>query len=346
MILAYDQHIPLVKDYFAEHFTLRALASEAVIQQNISDADVLLVRSITPVNQALLNNTTINYVATATSGHDHINQAFLNSAGIAWSAAPGCNANSVAQYVVCTIALLQQQELLTKDKLRVGIIGVGHVGRLVEHYCRLLDYDVLLNDPVRAATEKDFTSIPLTAFTDRDIICLHPSLEHDSPFPSVQLINKAILEQFKPGCVLLNASRGEVINEHDLLQYSKHLCLCLDVYANEPSINPKLLNSAHLSTPHIAGYATESKARATAIVAHDIFRYFQLPATQPNAPALPCIDVAESDWQAAALKAYNPLIDSERFHTASKAANLADAFQQCRRSYPPRHEFQLINSKQ
>ncbi len=343
MILAYDEQIPLITDYFSDQFTLQPLISKEIIKKNIADADLLLVRSVTTVNQSLIANTNIKYVATATSGADHIDHAFLKSAGIAYYAAQSCNANSVAQYVLCTIALLQQQKLLPTENLRVGIIGMGHCGQLVADYCRLLNYQVIVNDPPRATHDNTFISTPLSAFKNLDIVCLHPALQRDGAYPSYQLINKNFLTQLPNGCVIVNASRGEIINQQDLLQYGRHLIGCFDVFANEPEINPEIIAHAYLATPHIAGYATESKARATVMVYQAICEHFQLPVKSHADQTLTTISV-QSDWQTAALTIYNPMDDCLRFRAALAASNPRQAFQDSRRNYPLRHEFCLVST--
>lgn len=256
-----DAHIPFVQEYFGSCGKLILKPGRAIRAADVRDADILLVRSVTHVDEQLLANSKVKFVGSVTAGADHLDTRWLEKAGIDWSAAAGFNAPPVADYVISVIAALQKKGMLTQKKLKAAIIGAGNAGRLAAERLEHLKMEVNLCDPLRAQHEEDFNSIPLEEISDVDLISLHVPLTQSGEHATYHFIDKHFLQKQKAGCVLLNASRGAVIHSQDLLDYGAHLYWCFDVWEHEPDIDKTILKKALIATPHIAGYSVQSKIR-------------------------------------------------------------------------------------
>ncbi len=261
-----DEKIPLVQDYFGKNNELILKPGRTLSHDDVKEADMLLVRSVTRVNETLLKDTAVKFVGSVSAGIDHLDIEWLNKKNIMWRAAQGSNAAAVAQYVLCVIAALQKMKLLAEKNLRAGVIGVGFVGKEVVEKLKMLGIEVFQNDPFRADAEKDFISTSLEKFNEFDLILLHTPLTRDGKYPTHHLIDKNFLKKQKKHSVLLNAGRGAVIDSDALKKYGKHLVCCLDVWENEPNIDREILNFATIATPHIAGHTIQAKNRATKMI--------------------------------------------------------------------------------
>lgn len=341
MKIIVDINIPLIDELLGHQFDITKLSSDEITRENLQDADTLICRSVTAVNETLLAGTTVKFVGTTTSGFDHFNTQWLEANNIAWRAAVGCNALAVAEYVVSCVALLRKNNYLHGTSLRAGIIGVGHVGKLVAEKLKILGFELLLNDPPRAEQEQDFKSTPLNEFKDLDLICLHTPLTTAGPYPTYHLINEEFLKQQKAGGIVLNASRGAVVSTDVLLNSAKHLSLCLDVYEHEPHPNLKLIQQTLLSTPHIAGHSIQAKWRGTEMIVQQLMDFLgrtYVPLAQyPIAP--PTLDLSHlKNWEDIVLALYNPEQDSELLRNFLQQ-NATAGFSQLRNIYQIRHEF-------
>lgn len=346
MHITANQHLPLVTELFHENHTVELLPPTRINAQTLKNTDILLIGSHTKVNKNLLHNTPVKFVGTPISGTDHLDISWLEKNKIAWANAPGCNAISVAEYVVCCIARLKKRGFFSNEKLRAGIIGVGHVGKRVNDYLSLLGFETVLNDPPRAECKENFFSTSLKNFHDLDLICIHTPLNSHSNHPTYHLIDKHFLQRQKKDCVLLNAGRGAVINSVDLLQHGQHLKWCLDVWENEPDIDCELLKKTELGTPHIAGYAIQSKWRGVEMIYHAIQKAFLLKEetkTSVSYPiASPIINFGDAalTWKDVVLRLYDPQVDCEQMRDLLLSTNdVAEHFTQLRQHYPVRHEF-------
>lgn len=238
----------------------RAITSEDVI-----DADALLVRSITTVDAALLENSSVKFVATATSGTDHLDLSWLQARGIAVADAAGANANAVAEYVLAALAELILEDDLAVWEKTVAVIGVGHVGSVLIQKLRALGINCVACDPLQQIL-KGVDYVDLDQALQADVICLHTPLTTQGPHATFRMINKNNLTQLAPDAVLINAGRGEVVDNEDLLEHLRvnpDMRVVLDVWANEPRPLPELLARVFIATPHMAGYSVEAKLAAT-----------------------------------------------------------------------------------
>lgn len=324
-----DEQIPWLDDFFAARGHLIKIPSESISQSQIQNADLLLVRSVNTIDLKLLENSRVKMVGSTTAGFDHVDTTELHKSGIHFNYAPGCNANAVAEYVLACIAKLIQMNRIQLGQ-RAGIIGLGHVGTHVAEKLSVLDFSVLLNDPPRAQTEPNFRSASLSEFDELDLICVHTSLTHSGPFPSYHLLNSSILHRLKPKATLINAGRGEVLDEEAFLE-RKDLYLCSDVWAKEPHINSDLVNRALVATPHIAGYSIQAKFRATAQIYEAAQEFFSWPKSDFS-PTWERQTLSGSNWKEVLLQVI-PLdalrIENGKFSENRKRYALRNEFAFC-----------------
>lgn len=340
-----DENIPLVQELFSAWGEVICLPGRQINAAAVKNADILLVRSVTSVNQDLLANSYVKFVGSATTGIDHVDTAWLNQAGIAFANAHGANAKAVAEYVICCVAALRQQGLLCQPSLRAGVIGVGHVGSQVVKKLEIVGFEVWQNDPPKQQQDSNFISVPLGEFHDLDLICLHTPLTKTGAYPTFHLIEKNFLQRQKPGTVLLNAGRGAVINSNDLLLSGSHLITCLDVWEHEPNINLNLLRRTTLATPHIAGYTLAAKVRGTTMLYHAAYTALKLSVPFVSQPLEPIIELPSlmSNWEETVLQVYNPLLDTERTHqTLLETDDVTASFDYLRKHHLQRHEFDSV----
>lgn len=283
MKIVADQNIPLAKELFSELGDITSLPGREITSNDIADADILLVRSVTNVNRELLeNNTTIKFIGSCTIGTDHLDTAYLSHANIAWANAPGCNANAVVQYVLTAMAIAQPQWLVKT----VGIIGCGNVGGRLYKCLTALGVKCFCYDPLLTAAT-DVALIDLDhLLTQADIISCHVPLTTDGDFPSYHMLGKKELATIKNDALLINSGRGAIIDTVALSQEiderglrDKYLNVVLDVWENEPFVDHRLLNKISLGTPHIAGYSIEGREQGTFMIYQALCSFLKQPTS-------------------------------------------------------------------
>jgi erythronate-4-phosphate dehydrogenase len=239
------------------------------------------------------------------------------------------------------IAALQKNGDLQKNNIRAGVVGVGEIGSQVAEKLKLLNFEVVLCDPFR----KDINSITLEEMSDLDFITLHTPLTRSGEYPTFHMIEKDFLKRQKKDCVLLNAGRGSVINFSDLKLYGQHLKWCLDVWENEPNIDLEILQKSLIATPHIAGYSVQSRYRSAEMLYQAVLKTHLIPDRQINPITFPTqsltFDVT-ADWRDVVLKIYDPTKTSA--HTKAALIQQKETFDQLRKNFPERHEWESISS--
>jgi erythronate-4-phosphate dehydrogenase len=265
MKIVIDSHIPFIAEAVQNEWPgvyIFPMKSEEIDAKAVWDADVLIVRTRTKINEALLAGSKVQLVCTATIGFDHIDTAYCEAHGIRWMSCPGCNAQAVCDYIEEALEELRGESL----EVRVlGIVGVGHVGSKVAKMAERKGYEVLLNDPPKGiGVSLDFIAQKC------DIITFHVPLDETT----YHLCDAAFLSQCKPGAVIINAARGGVVDEKALLA-SGHPFI-LDTWENEPHINPEVLVKARLASMHIAGYSVEGKRNASQMCLDAVAEQFGL----------------------------------------------------------------------
>lgn len=282
-----DQEIPLIARAFAGAAEVRLLDGRALDPPAVRQADALLVRSVTRVDAALLKDSAVRFVGSATSGVDHIDRAWLASAGVQFAHAPGSNARPVAEYALAGLfALARRRGFDPRDKT-VGIIGCGHTGSHLARFLTALGVQCLQNDPPLARRGAGGAYVALEAILAADIISLHVPLNDVGADKTRRLVNARFLSRLKPDVILLNTSRGAVIDEAALIRFRRQnpqASLILDVWQDEPQINPALLAETAIATPHIAGYSRGAKIRAARMLLAALaeFSGHETATTDPN----------------------------------------------------------------
>ncbi|QIL88838.1 DUF3410 domain-containing protein [Microbulbifer sp. SH-1] len=337
-----DENIPGLETWFGNLGAITRIPGRTMSQTQLADADVLLVRSVTEVNQSLLEGTPVRFVGSCTIGTDHLDTAWLEAQGIAWSAAPGCNANSVVEYVFCALAALN----VDWRGRSFGIVGCGNVGGLLQKKLHALQVPCKVYDPW--LTENPDSS-DLKSVLQQDIVCLHAPLVKDGPHPSLHMIDTAALAAIRPGTVLISAGRGAVIDNAALLERLRgkpDITTVLDVWENEPDIRTDLLARVDLGSPHIAGYSHDGKLAGTRMIRDALNRVLGWPeVAQPDtdAKAKPPVVSEQSGFAAIRellLNVYDPRADDRRLRDAAAGdQSMVRSFDLLRKHYPQRLEF-------
>lgn len=266
-----DSAIPFLQGVLDPYAEIRSLPGRAIGPEEVRDADALIIRTRTRCDERLLAGSRVRLIATATIGFDHIDTAWCAAHGIRVATSAGCNARGVLQWVAAALVRLARIEGWEPRQRTLGIVGVGHVGSLVETYARAWGFRVVCCDPPRQAREDcGFRPLEETARA-ADILTFHTPLDATTR----HLADARLLALMKPGAALFNSSRGEVVDNTALLADGRPCAL--DVWEGEPHIDPALLARAFVSTPHIAGYSEQGKAMATALAVEAVARCFDLP---------------------------------------------------------------------
>ena len=302
----------------------------------VRDADALIVRTRNRCDAALLEGSRVSFIATATIGTDHIDLPWCASAGIEVANAPGSNAPGVAQYVFSSLMRVINRPL---RQYRIGIVGVGHVGSIVERWARAIGMEVMLCGPPRQQTEGGAHWHTLDELARHaDIITFHTPLTHSGAHPTFHLADAAFFNSLRRAPIIINSARGPVVDNRawaEALRAGIAGPAIIDCWEGEPRLDPALLALASIATPHIAGYSIQGKQRASQMALSALCRHFDLPDTPvtdaAGAPIViaPC---AGSITEAAAINGYDPTAD-----TAALRAN-PDDFERLRNTYALRPE--------
>ena len=330
MKIIVDDKIPYIREKLAlltdDVVYLRGADISA---EDVRNADALIVRTRTRCDKQLLEGSKVQFVATATIGFDHIDTNYMAEAGITWTNCPGCNAGSVAQYLECSLLLLQQQKGLVLHDATIGIVGCGHVGSKVKAVAERLGMRVLVCDPLLG--DPSFVSLN-TIEHEADVITFHVPLTREGQYATYHMADDDFFHRILRVPYIINTSRGEVVDNVALLQALEEGRVrdaILDVWEGEPNVNLNLLDRVFIGTPHIAGYSADGKVNADNMVIDALCQHFGL--SHPGRilpPPLPA-DLAVGQ---SALDYYNPLIDSE------KLKNDPSTFEFLRNNYPIRRE--------
>ena len=292
-----DKGIPFLEGVFPPEIEVLHLSPEDITPEAVRYADALFVRTRARINKELLHGSNVRFVATATIGFDHIDQDYCREAGIHWVSCPGCNAQAVCDYVEEAIAS-SPHCLIASSPLTIGIIGYGHVGKLVAQMAERKGYKVLLSDPPLGI------GLPLEQLAPLcDVLTFHTPLTRGGEYPTYHLCDANILRLCKPGTLIINAARGGVIDEQALLSClsplasSPHrLIASIDCWENEPNINQDLLKHVELASFHIAGYSIQGKMNASEMCLRAFCEFFSLPILSINKKVVPLQGDSEPGW--------------------------------------------------
>ncbi|WP_303012282.1 4-phosphoerythronate dehydrogenase PdxB [uncultured Bacteroides sp.] len=338
MKIVIDNKIPYIKeaaDKIADETVY--VSGKDFTPELVRDADALIIRTRTRCNRELLEGSRVKFIATATIGFDHIDTAYCEKAGIEWTNAPGCNSSSVAQYVQSSLLVWKSVRNRRLDGLTIGIVGAGNVGSKVAKVVGNFGMRILLNDLPREEKEgsQTFTSLQKLA-EECDVITFHVPLYKEGRYKTFHLADETFFRSLKRKPVIINTSRGEVIDTCallDALNDGSVTDAIIDVWEHEPDINRELLAKAFISTPHIAGYSADGKVNATRMSLDAVCRFFQIKGDyEINAPAPASPVIHAKNYEEALLRIYNPAEDSNRLKQQP------GLFESLRGNYPLRRE--------
>ncbi len=338
-----DNKIPYLQGVLEPYARIDYLSPQQIDAQAVREADILLIRTRTQCDHLLLEKSRCRHIATATIGYDHIDTHYCQERGIDWTNCPGCNAPSVAQYILSSLLTWSKHTGKPLHECTLGVIGIGHVGKRVAHYGELLGMQVLRNDPPRQEVEGDTEFVSLdTICREADIITFHTPLTRNGQYPTFHLANDDFFGSLRRTPLIINSARGEVIDSEALKKAFTQKAIAgfiLDCWENEPHIDRQLLQQAFIATPHIAGYSADGKSTATRMIVQAVARWMNMEipieSILPPAPSQPVIDLRSSDTplHTAVCHTYNPLSDDSRLRQSP------EAFEAQRSNYPLRREF-------
>jgi len=347
-----DSKIPFLKGVLDEYAHMVYSPGDEVNAEMVEDADAIITRTRTKCNAALLQGSKVKFIASATIGFDHIDTAWCEANGVKWTNAPGCNSESVKQYVGAVLALLITEKNWSLKERSIAVVGVGNVGSKVSAMAKAFGMTVYEIDPPRARVEKDKTFYSLEEVVNKvDIVTFHTPLVQEGEDKTYYLCDEDLLSQMKSDAFVINSSRGEVVNGDHLKKVLRNKNIggaVLDVWEKEPDIDQELLDLVWIATPHIAGYSQDGKAKGTQMSVQAISKFFTLGLDEWKASGLPQPDNAEWMIDCAGLS-HDEVIAQVILHTYSLMRDDASlrqdksTFEFLRGAYPIRREFQAYN---
>jgi len=379
MKIVADGNIPFVRECFSSIGEVEVVGGREITREVVADAEALLVRSITAVNEGLLSGSKVRFVATATIGFDHIDVEYLRRRNIGFASAPGSNANSAAEYVVAALLEVGQENNVELERKSIGIIGVGNVGSRVAKKCAALGMEVRLNDPPLERYKshspegqeehrgfesallrvEQFTGksefLPIEELFECDFITLHTPLTFEGVDKTHHLADDRFFRSLREGCVFVNASRGGVVDSGALkrgILGGRLGAVVLDVWENEPDIDVELLRMVDIGTPHIAGYSLDGKIAGMIMIYEAACAYFGVGAEHGIEDFMPeagvpelRVDAAADSEQEALMGAVRAVYDIRRDDARlreireCRADKAGEFFDNLRKEYPVRREF-------
>ena len=286
---------------FEIKFDEKLWEKEEELLEIIKDYDGLIVRNKTQVNKKILSNAkNLKFVGRLGVGLDNIDTEFCKSKNIHVQPATGMNADSVAEYVISSsMFLIKKIPMFHNGTVKgnwprttiksaeinekcIGIVGFGTIGRKVADYSLKNCLNVLVYDPYIKKLDDNEKNYKLSSlenvFKDADIISLHLPLTEETK----NLINKSSFSKMQKQPIIINTSRGSVVNENDLIDaYNQNLIsgFALDVFENEPikkDLYERITSEMNcILTPHISGVTTESNIRVSDFIVKKAIDFFK-----------------------------------------------------------------------
>ena len=350
-----DQNMPLVEQYFSDFGEVERFDGRNLKPDQLIDVEVLLTRSVTNVTSELLAKANkLSFVGTATIGIDHIDTDLLQDKNIAFTSAPGCNAVAVAEYVISSLFALSQENARPLTGQTIGIVGVGSIGSCLAKKLKALNVKLLLCDPLKHAQGLLNEHVELgELLAQSDIVTFHVPLVKKGPHKTLHMMDKVRLNALKPGTTIINASRGDVIDNSallDLMEAGADLDLVLDVWENEPNILTDLLAHVRYASVHIAGHTLEGKARGTQMLYQKLCELKGVEASKSltdflPVPAITQVAIAESFTEQDIARLVHTIYDVRRDDGILLRHLESDGFDSLRKNYPVRREFSTLTVK-
>ena len=360
MKIVLDENIPAADEYFGRLGTVVKHSGRSLNAEDVRDADALIVRSVTRVNRGLLAGSNVRFVGTCTIGIDHLDIEYLNQQGIEWCSAPGCNADSVVEYVLSVLATQKPNWLQSS----VGIVGCGNVGgclyqRLNALGIRCRVYDPLLSPDALSSPDLSADLCGLDEVLACDVVSVHAPLTRRGEHPSFHLLGRRELGQLNSGALLISAGRGAVVDNLALkaiLRERDDVSVALDVWEPEPLLDMALLEQVQVATPHIAGYSWDGKVKGTRMVSRQLCQFLGVSGAvtvgnEADASVALPVDGRETQTalNQAILQVYDVRQDDRRMRQALQSLTSdsarAEAFDYLRKHYPERRGFHRYRIK-
>ena len=361
MRILVDANVPGAEACFGSLGELIKLPGREINAAALQGIDALVIRSITRLSAATLDaakaqGSPLRFVGTCTIGTDHVDQAALAQHGVAFSSAPGCNAEAVVDYVLTSLLTLAERQGWQLAACRVGIVGVGNVGERLRQRLTVMGVECLACDPPRAEREGEAGFSELETLIEAcDVLCLHTPLVREGPHATHHLLDAGRIAALKPGTLLLNAGRGDCIDGRALRQRlveKRDITAVLDVWEREPGIDAALRDLTEIATPHIAGYSLDGKLRGTHQVHAAFCRHLGLPVRLELGDLLPPPPLsrlrlegglqAEEALRLCMRTVYDVRRDHDSLRRESRWRGMAKGFDACRINYPLRREFSTL----
>jgi erythronate-4-phosphate dehydrogenase len=348
MKIVADNKIPFLKGVLEPFCDVLYLDGDKISNSDLADVNALIIRTRTKCNEKLLAGTKVKFIATATIGYDHIDTEYCRKNDIGWTNAPGCNSGSVMQWFMAALLYYAKQNSIDLTKRSLGIIGVGNVGSKILKFAENIGVKVFLNDPPKVEKVGICGYLSLeTILRESDIITFHVPLELSGKYPTYRMADEKFFKKIQSGTIIINSSRGEVIEENELnqtIQSGTISTALMDVWNNEPGISKLTHQNAFIATPHIAGYSADGKANGTAMSVSALSKFFGLPLEDWYPDEIPAFENMEISVDARK-KSYQNVLTEIVLRTYDIAAddkklreNLPD-FEELRGKYPLRREF-------
>ncbi len=347
-----DANIPFIEKCLQGLGSVEVTSGREITPEKVKDAQALLVRSITKVNEQLLEGSSVKFVGTATIGTDHIDLDYLAKNGIAFSSAPGSNANSVAEYVTAALLELAETRRFKLEGMSIGIIGAGNVGSRVARKAQALGMNVYLNDPPLARETGDARYLPIDNLYGCDILTMHTPLTYEGLDSTFHLAGEAFFDSLKGGAIFINTARGPVMDSSALksaIRTGKLGSVVLDVWEDEPEIDLKLLKMVDIASPHIAGYSFDGKVRGMIMIYKAMCKCFGiepnknesdfLPEPENKKVTLPAIKDEQSVIANAVGAVYDIMLDDMNMRKMQDQPDPGPYFDKLRKEYRIRREF-------
>lgn len=306
---------------FSHLGTVTIIEDKLLTRQHLQNADVLITRSQTVIDEALLKDTPVKFVGTATSGTDHVDLIYLQKQSIQFADAKGSNANAVAEHVLMC---------LPQKNMTIGIIGYGCVGKRLHHLlqqsqCKVLINDLPLYDQGHLPEHVSLDDICEQA----DVISLHIPLNLQERYNTYQLVNADFFAKCQQQPLLINTARGDVVDYQAMLSALANKQIkdvILDVWPNEPNIDKRYIKAAKIATPHIAGHSVEAKWQGTYQVYLALCDYLQ-------------VEPIKQTMTTTGQQSYSLIeVDNAMKQLAESTDDIAIGFNQLRKRYGNRHE--------
>jgi erythronate-4-phosphate dehydrogenase len=341
-----DQNIPLVAELFKTMGNVTLVDGRGLTSAQVKEADVLLVRSVTRIDEQLLCGTQVQFVGSATAGYDHLDVPYLEQRQLPYALAPGANAQSVVEYVLAAICSEPSRFEALINGAKLGVVGYGHVGKRLVEVANCLGIDVSVYDPL---VDCGAYASDLDHVLRSDVISLHCELTNSGPFPSKHLLNADRLGRLGKSQLLINAARGGVIDNEALLvrlHQPNAPTVILDCWEYEPLIDERLVPMVSLATPHIAGYSYDAKVRGTMMLRDALAQHLGCGVSDFKMDSELCLDLDSFDSFPLAVanllsQVYRIEIDDAAFRSAlarARSDTNGEWFDQLRRAYPIRRE--------